>query len=188
MWLSVIHGAMKHDRFSCLTHKEGLYQTNHCSVPILKSTLAIQSMSVVFNSSRRRYPEGRTKLACSVFFHFLHPPMPLLLFPSFFFSNSLQVGEPSLSFSPPWPWLTLLPSVFLLPFFLLSLYPRSPPHCLSLLALALKLPSVSATAIGGLIKQYNVGERNYVSTQPVSCWDNYVPEMKGSFYENDVLE
>lgn len=61
-----------------MTRKEGFDQTNRCSVPLSVILFDIQPMSLVF-CCRRRYPEGRTELACSFSPFTLHylPPRPL---------------------------------------------------------------------------------------------------------------
>ena len=92
MWLSTIHSLIMHDWVACSPRKEGLYQTNCSSVPLLVCAFDIQPMSLV-SSSRRRYPEGRTKLACSF------SPFTLHHFPTFLlslFSPSILRAAPAL--------------------------------------------------------------------------------------------
>lgn len=148
---------MKHDWVAFLTCKGGLYQTNRCSLPLLVGVFDIQPMSLVF-SSRRRYPEGRTKLASSFSPFTLHyfPTFLLSLFFPPFFSNSLQVTElpppfsPNIFLLPSWQLLTLLP--FLQDFFVILsfifLFLQSASHYLHLsLTLPLNPPSVPATTV-----------------------------------------
>lgn len=123
----------------------------------------IQALSLAF-SRRRRYPEGRTKLACSCFLLSLFsPPPPLEL--------SSKVKE----LPPPFSTTVSLPSppqsLTQLPRFCSS---RHPVFYLSSLPRVVSThpPSAPATTtVGALIKQYTVGKtRNYVSTRPVSGW------------------